>query len=299
MSVVAIKQDALALQGIGPVADVTREKALDLLTEILRQDQGQRYSYDEKGNGFLFADCFKKLCRYCPEVGEWYFYDGKAWRLDCEGLFAMEAAKALASKLAVVGNVTESATDVIAFQRNVKALARRSKRDAMLKDAQGVYPLFIASLDYDTNLFNCQNGTLRLDTLELMPHSPDDNLGTVSGVIYDPQAKSELWERFLNDVTQGDKEIARFLQKTVGYALLGKPVEECLFVLYGASTRNGKGTFMTPIMTIFGDYAKTTSAETLAAKRNTNSSGPSEDKARLRGARLTSVNEPSKHETIV
>jgi putative DNA primase/helicase len=43
-----------------------------------------------------------------------------------------------------------------------------------------------------------------------------------------------------------------------------------------------------------GDYAKTASAESLAAKRFANGSGPSEDLARLRGARLVNINEPSK-----
>ncbi len=85
MSVAAMKYDAQAINGVGPVAEKTPGEAL---TEILRQDKCQRYTYDDQGNGFLFADYFKKSCRYCPDIKGWYYYDGRVWKPDkggCKG----------------------------------------------------------------------------------------------------------------------------------------------------------------------------------------------------------------------
>jgi putative DNA primase/helicase len=164
----------------------------------------------------------------------------------------------------------------------------------MLKDAQTVYPLSLSELDKDSNLFNCQNCTLHLDTLKFTSHSDSDNLSMMSGVSYKPGIVCLRWIQFIDEVTEGDTDKARFIQKAFGYALLGSPKEECLFILYGETTRNGKGVTMTVITRIFGDYAKTVQPETLAVKKYANGSGPTEDLARLRGARLVNINEPSK-----
>jgi putative DNA primase/helicase len=37
----------------------------------------KRYTFDDRGNGYLFADSFKNLCRYCPEAKEWFHYTAR------------------------------------------------------------------------------------------------------------------------------------------------------------------------------------------------------------------------------
>ena len=51
-----------------------------------------------------------------------------------------------------------------------------------------------------------------------------------------------------------DSEKARFLQKSLGYGISGDTRYECLFLLYGELTRNGKGTLMESCLTAVGDY---------------------------------------------
>lgn len=84
-----------------------------------------------------------------------------------------------------------------------------------------------------------------------------------------------------------------FYKKHWGYALSGDSRFECLFFLYGATTRNGKSTLMESVLRVFGDYGLTVAPETIAAKQR-NSSGPSEDLARLAGIRLANISEPSR-----
>ena len=91
-----------------------------------------------------------------------------------------------------------------------------------------------------------------------------------------------------------DNEKIIFLQKALGYALTGKTNHECFFILYGPSTRNGKGTCMETIVHLLGDYGKSARPETFTQKKASSGSGPSEDIARLAGARFVNVSEPDK-----
>ena len=76
---------------------------------------------------------------------------------------------------------------------------------------------------------------------------------------------------------QGDRDKAAFLQKSLGYALTGDTRHECFFVLYGPTSRNGKGTTLETFMRMVGDYGKTVKPDTIAQKQAPNGSGPSED----------------------
>jgi putative DNA primase/helicase len=93
---------------------------------------------------------------------------------------------------------------------------------------------------------------------------------------------------------QDDTDKAQFLQKGLGYSLTGDTSEECFFILYGNTTRNGKGTTTEAILHLMGDYGKTAQPESIAKKQTANGSAHSEDIARLKGARFVSISEPDK-----
>ncbi|MBR2085734.1 MAG: nucleoside triphosphatase, partial [Oscillospiraceae bacterium] len=153
--------------------------------------------------------------------------------------------------------------------------------------------------DRNTDLFNCQNGTLNLTTGEFRPHDPADFLTMMSGITYDPDATCPRWEQFISEVMCNDADLALYLQKALGYALTGDTSLECLFILYGATSRNGKGTTMETFLKIMGDYGKTSNPEMLSTKfGNTNASGPSEEIARLAGVRFVNISEPEKKITF-
>jgi P4 family phage/plasmid primase-like protien len=102
------------------------------------------------------------------------------------------------------------------------------------------------------------------------------------------------WDRFIHEIMSGDEEKAKFLQKAFGYSISGDTRYECLFVLYGATTRNGKGTLCESILKVLGSYGCTARPETISLKKNNNSSSPSEDIARLAGVRYVNISEPSR-----
>ncbi len=92
----------------------------------------------------------------------------------------------------------------------------------------------------------------------------------------------------------GDMDKARFLQKALGYSVSGDTRFECMFFLYGETTRNGKGTLMESILRVIGDYGRAVRPETIALKHSVNSQNPSEDIARLAGIRLANISESSR-----
>ncbi|MEA2523985.1 MAG: putative primase/helicase, partial [Thermomicrobiales bacterium] len=79
---------------------------------------------------------------------------------------------------------------------------------------------------------------------------------------FDPDAPCPNWDAYLASVTGGDAALAAYLQRAVGYALIGGNPERVLLILHGEG-RNGKSTFLETLKTVFADYAKTTAPPTL------------------------------------
>ena len=272
---------------------------ITLTIEEMRPHTKPRYQRDEIGIGYAFADYFKPIARFDRERGIWYVYDGKVWQPDENALAVAELAKILADRLYTFAlQITDEDTRNRYIKR-VQKLQMRKNRRTMIEDAKSVYPVSHTIFDRNTDLFNCQNGTLNLTTGEFRPHDPADFLTMMSGVTYDPDATCPRWEQFISEVMMNDADLALYLQKALGYALTGDTSLECLFILYGATSRNGKGTTMETFLKIMGDYGKTSNPEMLSTKfGNTNASGPSEEIARLAGVRFVNISEPEKKITF-
>lgn len=279
-----------------PLEDCGRQSKakFNYINPLESPETRKRYSYNDLGNGFLFADTFQGICRYSPEAKEWYQYNGKFWERDAGSLKARLLAKNLSKYLVSLIWEIQDQEMQGPFKTHVTKLYRSGERDIMLREAQPEYPIYRSELDNDVRLLNLKNGTLNLDTMEFKDHDPEDMLSKIAGAEYDPDAKCPRWEEFILEIMSGDSDKARFLQKVLGYTLLGTGHEECLFILYGQTTRNGKGTLLSTIMRVFGDYARNIQPETLAQKFNNNSRAPSEDLARLQGARFVNASEPKK-----
>ena len=263
--------------------------------ESLAPHSNPRYGQGEIGIGYLFADYFKDIARYNEGRGVWFYYDGKTWRPDAEKIRVAEMAKHLANRLLAFATTIPEENTRMRFIERVKKLQQKRHRDTMINDAKSVHPIANERFDSDNYLFNCQNGTLDLRTNEFRPHDSNDYLTMIAGIDYDPSATCPRWESFINEVMCGDAELADFLQQSLGYALTGDTAQECLFILYGATSRNGKGTTMETYLKIMKDYGKTSNPEMLAARfGSSSSSGPSEEVARLNGSRFVNISEPEK-----
>lgn len=272
---------------------------ITLTLEQMQPHTNPRYQRDEIGIGYAFADFYKPIARFNRERGIWYVYDGAIWRPDENALAVAELAKKLADSLYTFALQIKDEDTRNRYIKRVQKLQLRKNRRTMIEDAKSVYPVSHGLFDHNTDLFNCKNGTLNLTTGEFKPHDPADFLTMMSGITYDPKATCPRWEQFISEVMCSDADLALYLQKALGYALTGDTSLECLFILYGATSRNGKGTTMETFLQIVGDYGKTSNPEMLSTKfGNTNASGPSEEIARLAGIRFVNISEPEKKITF-
>jgi putative DNA primase/helicase len=151
--------------------------------------------------------------------------------------------------------------------------------------------------DFDTHkqLLNLNNGTFDLLNMQLRPHRREDFITRLALADYAGGAVCERWERFVDEITGGEKETARFLQKSLGYALSGSTEYECAFLLWGATSRNGKSTLAETVSHILGDYAKTAAPQTFS-NRPPDGAKATPDTARLKGARFVVVPEPDRRD---
>ncbi|WP_317317192.1 phage/plasmid primase, P4 family [Amedibacillus dolichus] len=262
--------------------------------ENMNPEDTHKYPWTDIGSGMLFADFHQDKLRYVPERKSWFYYEEGIWQQDIGGLKAMKLCMELANLLHLYAlKITDEhkRKDYISYTRKWQS---HSCRVNILKDAQVYHPISATEFDIDPYVFNCKNGTLHLTTFEFTEHCSLDKLTKISPVLYDPQAHSDRWDTFIAEIMSGDKEKAKFLQKLLGYGLAGDTRYECMTILYGASTRNGKGTLCESVLKVLGSYGCTARPETLAQKNNTNSSQPSEDIARLAGVRFVNISEPGK-----
>ena len=273
---------------------------VSMTLEEMQPHTNPRYQREEIGIGYAFADYFKPIARFDRERGIWYVFDGKVWQPDENALAVAELAKRLADRLYTYALQIKDEDTRNRYIKRVQKLQMRKNRRTMIEDAKSVYPVPHSVFDRNTDLFNCQNGTLNLTSGEFKPHDPADFLTLMSGITYDPDAVCPRWSTFIAEVMMNDAALASYLQKALGYALTGDTSLECLFILYGATSRNGKGTTMETFLRIMGDYGKTSNPEMLSTKfgTNSNSSGPSEEIARLAGVRFVNISEPEKKITF-
>lgn len=289
------KAVAMASSFYKPI-NISCESTIDL-TELCPENN-DKYRWTDSGNGRLFADVFKNEARYVPERKKWFCFDGSHWCEDVESLKTMELCKELANALLKHAITITDEHKRTEFLKHCNKWQVRRNRETILKDARSIYPLNMHEFDNNPYLFNCANGTLNLETMEFCEHNASDFLTKISPVIYDPVATNERFDSFITEVMSNDNEKALFLQKALGYSLTGDTKYECMFFLYGATTRNGKGTLMESILGVMGDYGKSVRPETIAAKQNNSSQNPTEDIARLSGLRFANISEPSRGITL-
>src|SRR5262249_52118154 len=97
-----------------------------------------------------------------------------------------------------------------------------------------------------------------------------------------PGTPHPLFSGFLERVTAGDKELQQFLRRYIGYCLSGI-TDEHVFVFGHGTGANGKGTLLSTVQNIFGEYATTAHISTFLAS---NTEQHPTDLAKLSGARL-------------
>ena len=249
---------------------------------------------DDISSAQLFMKVFGKYVRYNATAKSWYVYDGIRWKPDPGDLTVERYAQYLSRALWMYSADVQSQF----FQDFVVKFQERRRRKTMIDDARDLLPVLQTDFDADPYLFNCQNCVLNLKEHKVTEHDPELLLSKVANVSFDPDASSEVFETFMNEIMQGDTDKIEYLQTLFGYAMTGTNEREECTMLYGSTTRNGKGTLTNTMNYLFGDYGANIQPETLAMQKNKDGRTASGDVARLNGVRFLQMSEPPKRMKI-
>lgn len=240
------------------------------------------------------AYLFKNHLRYVPGIG-WLIWTGKRWIQDpSNAIYQYAIITVRARQNAVNARQIDGADENQRNQKNkdyaqaVHGEKRKRIQDA-IAIAQTLPNVVIASTmldDYD-NLLTVANGTVDLNTGELLAPSPIQYQTKLSNIPYYSNAQCPRWEQFISEIFGGNDELIRYIQKVCGYALTGYTTEQSFWILYGMGS-NGKSTFLNVMLQITGEYGSNAPFNTFADGKNTTAG---DDVARLRGQRLVMASE--------
>jgi len=105
------------------------------------------------------------------------------------------------------------------------------------------------AMDGNHNLLTFADCTLEIDTRQRRMHSHKDLLTSAFAFPYDPQARSDVWERFLDKVVPYD--CRDFVQEFAGYCLTTDMAHETAVWLYGPAGC-GKSTLIEGVRAALG-----------------------------------------------
>jgi putative DNA primase/helicase len=223
-----------------------------------------------------FADQHSEDFRFIAMSSEWRRWDRARWGLE-KTLLSYDLARKICREAAAASGDERLKKAVTSANTvaNVERMARSDRRHAATLDQFDVNPW----------LLNTPRGVLDLRTGELREHRREDYQTKITRV--GPGGACPRWTAFLQEVTDDDPSLQRFLARIVGYCLTGVVREHAMFFLHGLGG-NGKSVFTETIRSIMGDYAIPAPMEMFTRTRF---HAHSTDVAGLQGARIVLASE--------
>ena len=256
------------------------------------------FEWSEMGMANLFGVLYNKEARYCAEHKSWFTYHGGAWRKDEGAILVSEKIKDFVRLMILYcGEITDDDTRK-AYTKFVNSMGDRRMRDRILKDATGELRIAAAQFDANPYLINCLNGTYDLSDFTFREPRWDDYLTMQTNFRHtvSRDIRCERWEKFIDEVTERNHDKADFLQRALGYSMLGMSNEECMFILHGKTTRNGKSTLLNTIEYMLGDYSKVVPVGMICkGDRQKDAEAASPTLAGLKGKRFVTMSESNEY----
>lgn len=242
------------------------------------------YSNDDIGNAERLWDKVGKHYRYVCEEKRGYVFDGRAWVDDFDGAIIRDMIKVTDEMLAeAAADGNESLAKWAKKSRSMSALTNACK--LMASSVPGA-TIKYSDFNKQRHLLNVGNGVLDLETRELHAHDAKYMMTSVFGADYLPEATCPNFEKFMAQALP-DEAMRSYVQRALGYSLLGDADRRAMFLIYGPSG-TGKSTLMETMRDLFGDYGGTAAPGTFKSRRE---SSPSNDLHGLRGKRFVTTSE--------
>ncbi|MBT3181203.1 MAG: hypothetical protein HN337_01700 [Deltaproteobacteria bacterium] len=246
-------------------------------------------NYSDLGNAKRLIAYCKGEIRYCPELGGWFYWDGKRWVFDLDFYVYRKAKELITGYYGEAENEKDSEIRMALAKHSLDSESTKNIK-AMIESAKSEPGVVIHLEEFDQNkwLFNVENGTIDLRTGEIREHRKEDLIRKLAPVTYDKNNEYTMWKEFLRTILP-EQQVRYYLQQIAGMSLTGDISERLFFMIYGPGA-NGKTTFINVLGAMMGDYCVSIPPESLL--RGTTSTSASSAIAATMGARLIITVEP-------
>ncbi|PGW47586.1 phage/plasmid primase, P4 family [Bacillus thuringiensis] len=256
----------------------------EAVADVVEDKPKRKFKLTELGNAERIAYEYGHVIKFVNDIG-WFIWDGKRWRIDTKKEIERITAKVLRSLFK---------SDDESEAKWARMCERRNVRMNSIKDLMPLVPGERQEFDTHKYLLNVENGIVDLKTGKIQQHDRELGLTKITNIAFDENAKCPEWFNFLDQILQGDKKLAEYMQRLIGYSLTGEITEQIMVFLIGGGS-NGKSTFINIIKDIMGDYGRQAKSDTFIKKKET---GANNDIARLVGSRFVSAIESEDGEQL-
>ena len=241
-----------------------------MTTTNSKNDNQSNYESTDMGNMNRFVDQYKDTLKSTGTQSSWFVWDGMRWKYCSNNTQATQKAFEVVKSIKTEALETSDIFKKQELLKWSKQSQSNNKILSMINMASKHEDIVVSMSDFDKdiNLINCVNGVVDLRTKTLLDNPKHRLLSKLANVSYNPKAKAPVFNKFMNQIFDNDRELIQWVQRAIGYSLTGSVSEQKLFYAYGTGS-NGKSTLFEIILDILADYSKTTDFETFVIKQRT------------------------------
>ena len=236
---------------LGELATVAEELAKKKQTRLTDDDLNFLFEGDETDSDFAnrFEKVFGARVRWLTDEERWLTYGNGLWQHGSE------------KNSCLLPFVRETKDLMLEYAENKeeRVLAERLKSTrkilssiTMMKSLDSIL-ITTKDLDAHSELLNCLNGVVDLETGTLMDADPSLLITKQCNCAFEPNAQSSLVDKFFRDIMPDDETRAGLL-RWLGYCLTAKTNEHKFAVWTGEHGANGKSTLSGVMLKLLGTY---------------------------------------------
>lgn len=263
------------------------------LTSGERNRLATQCALTDEGNAQRVVIYFGDQLRYDKHADHWYKWDRRRWLRATEADMidvGRRITREIDAEVLLIpdADVTRRA----AYRQHATRSATAPRIVSMIKLAAATPGLWRAAGEFDREpyLLNFTNGTVDVRTLELRPHAQEDWLTGLVPHDYVPDAPAPMFTGMVRRTFQVGDNVADYVQRVLGYCLLGRNVQQKIFFIVG-EPNCGKSKIVEVVGRLVGpDYAHKAKTDLIARKR---SGHHASETFSLIGSRFVTISETS------
>jgi putative DNA primase/helicase len=274
---VKIDDNTIPMQSIVQKIEVQETEFLDFKIIVKAAQEG------EKGSSRLFAKICTNQVIFDHIDGTWYFWNETYWEQDKTLRIMNTVTDQLSSQYAHALSIAYKKFErddwrIKLLSKVINSLNYKSGINNVLALAKAQQDLSITSDQWgrDQWVMGCLNGVLDLRKGEVRPGEPEDYIRDICPTLWQGlDCPCPRFDQFLDEIFNKNMEKKYFLQRLIGYSLVGLQIDHILPILCGADGRNGKTVLLNILRHVLGPYMSPASEEILlSGKKNPGAATP-------------------------